>query len=323
MPETHKEIILRENFRSPEKIVIRKILNPAIYVEKPIIPPLRKTSPLLVNSVESDEEITISSRSNGTLILTDRSVKRCTCISNHGICQCHSQEIIDKKSESWDSDSDSSSSSAESQITVKSKNYLSDIDDEMRLSLGSINTERTVTLDAKEKEEKVKKWLKQKEQELKQKKLEEEKKKQEEERERQIKLAQKKESYMKWREAKKLQLEKQKKEKELQEAEKIRLAEEKQKKQDENEKKFQMWLKQKKQQEKEKKMFQKMTELKIYQEKQKRMEKNEKAFHEWLKISKYRPKPLNNTLCTSPSVTFINPDPWVANIDGETPITSK
>lgn len=76
----------------------------------------------------------------------------------------------------------------------------------------------------------------------------------------------------------------------------------------------------------------------MYEQKQKRLEENETAYQEWLENTKNRQKPIPmnkglqskfkkkfflnhlyvNTfpgLCSSTSVTYVNPIPWTPNID--------
>lgn len=89
----------------------------------------------------------------------------------------------------------------------------------------------------------------------------------------------------------------------------------------------------------EKKIKEKEAELKMVEEKQKRLEESLKAYERWLKNSKYKPKPIplnrgidSKTftlskrtnlflyysfvgLKSSASVTYINPTPWIPNIE--------
>lgn len=204
-----------ENFsrvNHERKAVIRKFINSAIYVEKSVMPPLRKKSPIEVSSF-SDSECT------SRIISTDRSVKRCRCLSCPQNCPCHplSQGLNPIISESVSEHSTTSSSDLGSQITVKSKDRSKDITTELKLSLNSLHSDRTNNIDPKEKEEYIKNWLRKKDEERKKKDLAETKFKTAKEQEKQMILEKERENFKKWLANKKIQEEKAKEEKEAEE----------------------------------------------------------------------------------------------------------
>ncbi|CAG9815665.1 unnamed protein product [Phaedon cochleariae] len=297
----------------PQK-VIRKFINAAVYVEKQIMPPLRKKSPLYLDTASDGGN---TSRT----ISTDRSVKRCTCITSPKTCPCHPME--DKPEKKLDNcDSSSSSSDVGSQITVKSKKITSFAkqDSEMNLSLTSLYTDRTERLDPKEKETIIKSWLNKKDMEKKKQELKEEKSREAKQRERELIREKEKENFQKWLARKKdKEAAKKKEEERKKEEEKLKEAE-KERKQKLNETSYQSWLRRNKRVELERKIKEKLALIQLYEEKQKRLEENEKAFMDWFENSKRKPKPvaLNQglkSLCSSTSITYINPVPWIPNVE--------
>ncbi|KAG5874407.1 hypothetical protein JTB14_033164 [Gonioctena quinquepunctata] len=330
MPDSQREITPPqswsvESLKNDRQTVVRKFLNPAIYVEKPIMPPLRKTSPIFTGSSRDGEN---TSRT----MMTDRSVKRCTCVTSPKNCPCH--PLGEKTpSSSRCGESSSSSSDVGSQITVKSKRLPND--SEIKLSLTSLDTgrtditENTIDIDPKEKEERVKSWLRKKDLEKKKKELEKARLEKAKEEERQQMLERERGNYKKWLARKKVEKEKIEREKERLEEEERKVKEEgNERKQKVNEVSYQSWLRKKKRTELEKKIKEKLALLQVFEEKQKRMEENERAFTSWLENSKNKPKPvpLNQglkSLCSSLSITYINPVPWVANLEGSTKPASQ
>lgn len=286
--------------------VIRKFINSAVYVEKPIMPPLRKTSPILVRS---DSGYT----SSRTHFHTSRSRSE----TSHDKEEKSTIKISSNPSDS------STSSDNDSQITIKSNNVeeKQDRGSEMRLSLCSLSSARTGSINPKEKEEMIKCWIQKKDKERQKKEMEEAKLKQEKERQRVMLLEKDRENYKKWLARKKQEEEREiKKEREKREKENRMKEIGKEKKKEENEASFEAWLKRKKRMELEKKIKDKLALLKLYEEKQRRMDENDKAFNEWLKSSKDKPKPIPlnkglESLCSSTSVTYVNPIPWMPNVE--------
>ncbi|VEN40807.1 unnamed protein product [Callosobruchus maculatus] len=318
-----------ESLKSDQK-VIRKFINSAIYVEKPIMPPLRKKS-IIFTDYSSDGDTQRSARSSRY----DRAIKRCTCNTSRESCPCHANRRQnsartnrsgasgDLRSSKTFETSEESSSDTGSQVTVKSRKASrggSRAEYELKLSSSPLSSTRSMDLDPKEKDEVIKNWLKKKDEEKKRKEKEDAKIRAQKEKEKQAQLEKEKENFKKWLENKRIQEEKAKKEKDRKEKEKQMKEEEKLRKQKENEATFNMWLKKKKRHELERKIKEKLTVLQMYEEKQKRIEENEKAFNDWLKNSKNKPKPLPlnqglDSLCSSTSITYINPVPWTPNVE--------
>lgn len=223
-----------------QKTVIRKFINSAIYVEKSVMPPLRKKSLIATNNFT--EEFTVRS------CMSDRSVKICTCISSPEKCRCHSPISFEPKctkSEPVSDASTTSSSSDASQVTVKSKDINSNFASEFRLSL-DLPTDRTSNLNPQEKEEIIKHWLKRKDEEKKKREILEAKIKESKRKERELMIEKERENFKKWLAKKKIEEEKLRKEKDKQELEHKLKEEEKERKLKENQDKFNQWLKRKK-----------------------------------------------------------------------------
>lgn len=267
--KTETNVIPRQSWSqesiTKEKIILRKFINPAIYVEKEMLP-ARKTSPLSVNGSdegyqsidkrrptttvpESIKKNSFSESSSKRRLNKVRLIKKCTCSKSKCNCQCHPSDKRQSSSDFWEVSSTSSTSSTETQITVKIQTLPTEIPpfevNNMSIgSLTSLSNESTI-LDPIEKEERIKQWLKRKEQEQKLRKLEEEKIQKQKEEQLAMQKEQKNEIYKQWLEKKK-QEEKHKKNKEKEEGEKKKLDEERLKKQSEGEQMFQSWLKIKK-----------------------------------------------------------------------------
>lgn len=233
------------------KRIIRKFINSAIYVEKPMIgmPPLRKKSPIfLSNGCDGDYTCrTWNSDANETRIIRS-SRTPINSGSPHQLVQNGEDENSKKmSSKSSESSSTNSSSDAESQVTVKSiKLDAPKTDTEMKLSLTSLSTDRNRYIDLKEKHEAIKQWLQKKDEERKRKKMEEAKIKEAKEKQRQLLLEKERENFKRWLAEKKQADERNRKIKELEEEEKKLREMEKEKKRTENEVCFNKWLRRKK-----------------------------------------------------------------------------
>ncbi|XP_023311121.1 histone-lysine N-methyltransferase, H3 lysine-79 specific-like [Anoplophora glabripennis] len=304
------------------KRIIRKFINSAIYVEKPMLgmPPLRKKSPIFLNS-GSDGEYTCRTCSSDANETT-RMVRGSSISLNSFTPQ--PEEIVNTKKyspKSSGSCSTNSSSDAESQITVKSiKPDVHSMGSEIKLSLTPLSTDRNSHINVKEKQAVIKQWLEKKDEERKKRKMEEARIKEAKEKERQLLLEKERENFKKWLTEKKQAEERNRKLKELEEEKKKLKEVEKEKRRAENELCFNKWLRRKKKMDLERKIKDKLALIQLYEQKQKRIEDNEKAFEEWLRNSKNKPKPIPlnqglQSLCSSTSVTYINPVPWNPNIE--------
>nr|CAH7740588.1 unnamed protein product [Callosobruchus chinensis] len=317
-----------ESLESDQK-VIRKVINSAIYVEKPIIPPLRKKSLVFMDCSSGGDTQRSTRRSR-----YEKDIKRCTCNTSHESCPCHTSKKQDSANTSglggdlryakkFDLSEESSSSDTSSQITVKSGEASragNRVEYASKLSSSPLRSQRYMDLHPEEKEDVIKSWLKKKDEEKKRKENEEAKVKAQTKEEKQAQLKKEKENFKKWLENKKAQEEKANKEKDRKQQEKQTKEQEKQRKQKESEASFNLWLKRKKRHELERKIKEKLASLQMYDEKQKRIEENEKAFNEWLENSKNKPKPLPlnqglDSFCSSTSVTYINPVRWIPNVE--------
>lgn len=219
-----------------QKAIIRKFINSAIYVEKSVMPPLRKRSPIDVTNL-SDSEST-------RIIHTDRSVKRCLCVTSPQSCPCHpvTAQPETARTENLSESSSTSSSDNDSQITVKSKDHHSDF----KLSLSSLHSDKTANIDPKEKEENIKNWLRKKADEKKKKELEEEKIKMMRQRDKEMLIEKEKQNFKKWLANKKLEEERLRTEKEKKERE-VKMKEmEKEQRRTMNQSNFNKWLNRKK-----------------------------------------------------------------------------
>ncbi|KAI4461144.1 ny-ren-41 antigen l15 -related [Holotrichia oblita] len=303
--------------------IVRQYINPAVYVESSVydMAPFRR-SPVFLNYSSDDEYIHKVVK-----------VKKCVCFTNPNHCPCHPMQsnsegdidcecneekplYKDVRARSLSSQV-SLCSDTDSKITVKKyKKY----QDELKLSLPSTSTSTLRYADDNQKEEAYKNWCARKDQE---KKLKDEKEslvKEIKEREKELQLQQERENFKRWLTRKKKEEEKRKKEKEK-ELEDERMKQElKEKRLQENELNYQLWLKKKEELYLERKIQEHMKLLKAEEEKQRRLYESVKAYEEWLRVSKYKPKPIPlnqglQTLRSSVSVTYVNPTPWVPNID--------
>ncbi|KAJ8981627.1 hypothetical protein NQ317_000855, partial [Molorchus minor] len=200
---------------------------------------------------------------------------------------------IDGENVSESTSSTNSSSEVKSQVTVKYKKMeIPKLGSELRLSITSLNTQRTGDINPEEKEKIIKNWLKKKDEERKLRDLEDARIREAKDTERQLIIEKERENFKKWLAEKRSAEEKKKhmKEKEEQET-KLREAQ-KEKREVENELNYHIWLRRKKRIELEKKIKEKLTLLQIYEDKQRRIEQNEMAFEQWLQNSKNKPKPI-------------------------------
>ncbi|KAJ8930273.1 hypothetical protein NQ314_016940 [Rhamnusium bicolor] len=244
-----------ENFNTNEsepKRIIRRFINSAIYVEKPInqMPPLRKKSPICLHSTSESEYTSCETRiqDNGTTKLAVRSyTSPKLTLGSNSEAKNHDLKSKENIESTPKSSTTNSGSDADSQITVKSiKPVLSKLDPDMRISLTSLTTQRTGQIDFTEKEEVLNNWLKRKIQEKKKKEVEEAKIRDAKEKERLIIIEQERENFKKWLAEKKEKEEIKRKNKEREDQERQLKEAEKEKRRVENELCFNMWLRRKK-----------------------------------------------------------------------------
>ncbi|XP_060517952.1 coiled-coil domain-containing protein 34-like [Cylas formicarius] len=273
--------------------VVRKFINSAIYVEKPILgmPPTRKISPLSLSA------------GNPARVYPTPVIK----VSNKDLFSLNS---------SADSSTDSSNVSQE---TIKPGSDTQKFCDELRLSLTQLNSNRT-SIEGQEKEELIKSWIARKEAERKRRQVEIERVSRAKEEQRRLLIEKEQENFKKWLAEKRALEEERKKKAQLEEMEAILRAAEKEKKKVENDLNFRLWLRRKKKLDLEKKTKEKIQLIRIYEEKLTRIEENERAYRQWLESSKNKPRPIPlnrglQSLCSSQSVTYINPLPWNADVD--------
>lgn len=221
--------------------------------------------------------------------------------------------------ESAESGSEVSLKSNETGSTIKpAANYNS----EFRLSIHSAVPSSCYigSVDDQQREEAYRRWFAKKARERK--RLEEERMKQKEtqEKEKQRLLEIERENFKRWLSNKKKEEEKRRREEEKKlEEEKLRL-EMKEKRMLENELSYQLWLKKKEEMYLEKKLKEQMKILKENEERKRRLEESLRAYNEWLKNSKNKPKPIPlnqglQSLRSAVSVTYVNPTPWIPNIE--------
>ncbi|XP_050310212.1 capping protein inhibiting regulator of actin dynamics-like [Anthonomus grandis grandis] len=306
-----------EEFPRENQRVVRKFINSAIYVEKEIreMPVQRKTSPLTSN-VEEEEEREVE---GGVKV----DVTKCPTMSLYKRSSSHDTLKTKQSPESGyrtheTSLTSSKAPSESSFITVKEKDDTFGSD--LRLSLSCLHTNRTCVLDPKEKQEIVQTWMAKKEREKRRRQMKEARIEKEREEERQRLIEKERENFKRWLQEKKKEEEQRKLQKELEEEE-MKLREvQKEKRKVENDISFNLWLRRKRKDDLEKRITEKIALLRVYEEKQRRLEENERAYQGWLETSKNRQKPVPmnkglQSLCSSASVTYINPIPWTPNID--------
>ncbi|XP_017770039.1 PREDICTED: stress response protein NST1-like [Nicrophorus vespilloides] len=307
-------------------IKVREYINSAVYVETIYeMAPCKQNGAVYMNIPAGGDQPKMVK------------VKRCVCFTNPKECPCHPRTLTDfddqipspieikpkftssttalltkttERANSFDSDSG---------ITVKATNSTQD---DLRLSIASLTTMSTIRIiDEQTKEENFRNWCARKDQERKLQEqkallLNEMKRKQ---REQQLEIE--RENFLRWLAGKKKDEEiKKREEEEKILVEERRKQEERDKRMRENDLNFQLWLKRKEEKLLEKKLKDQMSLIKKEDEKQKRLGYSSKAYEIWLKQSKtkQKPVPLNRgleSLKSSVSVTYINPQPWVPNID--------
>lgn len=222
------------------KAVIRKFINSAVYVEKSVMPPLRKKSSIEITSFNDSEY-------RSRVVSTDRSVKRCRCITSPQSCPCHPvPELSPSHSGVVSESSTTSSSDLGSQITVKSKDCAKDNPRELKLSLSSLHSDKPPYLDTKEKEELIRNWLKKKDEEKKNRELAEKKIKEIKMKEKQIILEKERENFKRWLATKKLEEERAKAVKEKKEMNEKQKITEKEQRRNMNQFTYNQWLNRKK-----------------------------------------------------------------------------
>lgn len=243
LPRNTSWTISAPNERERQR-VIRKFINSAIYVEKEVteMPPQRKTSSLLVIDDSGDM----------------RATKKCSC-SSMSTCSCDSKKNCfpqGKIRNGFASSDESKERTPESGYRTNSSNENSSdatlkpakadpFNSELRLSLTCLSTNRTCTLDPKERQEIVQNWMTKKEIEKKYKALQEAKIAKQKEEQRQKLIQKERENFKKWLGAKKREEERKRAQKELEmEEEKLKEAE-KEKKKVENQINFNLWLRKK------------------------------------------------------------------------------
>lgn len=213
--------------------VVRKFINPAVYIETPLInmmPPLKK------NSFHLDQN------DSGAISARFLKVKRCVCSTDRENCPCHPEFV--NKSEETSTKFSSSSNSSVSGVTIRKINSSRENTKSSQTSLATNTTTRLV--DEEERQKIFKEWLAKKYKEKLKQQRKEESIKQIKEQERQIQLEKERENFRKWlANKKKEEEEKQRaaKEREL-EIERIK-EQEKERRNLEKELHYQLWLKKK------------------------------------------------------------------------------
>lgn len=217
--------------------VVRKFINPAIYVETPLfndVMPSFKKSSLHFNCTDD----------NGAVSARYLKIKRCVCSTDKENCPCHPEFANCKFDQRPGTFSSSSSSSTTGATTIRKVS--SSRANMIKASQTSLATSTTIRqIDEEERQKVFNDWLakKQKEKVRQQRKEEIMKQLQEEERQRQLEIE--RENFRKWLANKKKEeeLQREAKQREL-EMELIREAE-KERRGMENELHYQLWLKRK------------------------------------------------------------------------------
>ncbi|CAH0555250.1 unnamed protein product [Brassicogethes aeneus] len=311
----HSAIVISNNSDLDGQKVVRRFINSAVYVEK-----------VLPNMETEDYRFTTYTMPTRKKTLGGiKKTLKCCCGTDYSDCPCHPNNNINNEFNGYISNrstnskvSEGSFTEIDSQITVKER--LKD-NAEFRLSLTSLSTQNNF-LDSEEKEEIIKNWIRKKQAEKRQRLLKEQKKQEKKQKRREEVLEMERDNFKRWLADKKQEeiLRRQEKQKEMEELK--QKEEERQKRQQENDLTYKLWLQRKKKDELEKKIRDKIKELEEMEERDRRIEENKIAFQEWVKHSKGKPKPLPSnqgltSLCSSLSVTYINPVPWTPNIKHE------
>lgn len=212
--------------------VVRKFINPAVYVETPLInmmPPLKK------NLLHLDQV------NSGAISARFLKVKRCVCSTDKENCPCH-PEFANKYEEKFTKFSSSSNSSV-SGVTIRKINSSRETIKSSQVSLATNTTARQI--DEEERQKIFKDWLAKKYKEKLKQQRKDEVIKQVQEEERQKQLEKERENFRKWLATKKKEEERQRavKERELKTA-RVK-EEEKEQRHLEKELHYQLWLKRK------------------------------------------------------------------------------
>lgn len=313
--------------------VVRHYVNPAVYIESKI-------------SVNDDDMVPFKKSPSFESFIAETprpprilKVKRCVCLTNSNNCPMH---------ENCKMENDETTKlpvilddTARSETDSGIRRSGSMIQDELRLSipsLTSINTAvvsndgfrstnhcgSTKTSDTESdavKEQRYRDWCDRKDMERRLLEHKENLIKQIKEKQKEFQIEKERDNFKKWLANKKLEEEAKKRKAEDKIMRKKREEEDlKQKRLEESKLTYQVWLRRKEEKLLERKIKEQLLLLKTAEEKQKRDEYNRKAYELWLIQSKNKPKPIPlnqglQTLKSSASVTYINPKPWVPNVD--------
>ncbi|EFA10588.1 coiled-coil domain-containing protein 34 [Tribolium castaneum] len=259
---------MSEDNRRVSTHVVRKFINSAIYVEKPL------------SANVSSENTSIAGKSS-LEDFPEVKTKRCTCSVDQKTCPFHADcpPILKESRKVLKLPESKTKVSQNSKVEIKK---LIKKEDETRKKV----QKQKIVDEAKVKEKEKEKLLEQE-----------------------------RDNFRKWLMNKKKLEEEAKRKKEKEEEEKQLKELEKEKRQLENQLNFQLWLKKKEEENLEKKIKKQMDLINELERKETQLKDNEKAFNEWLKNSKHRQKPIPlnkglESLCSSTSVTYINPNPW-------------
>lgn len=237
---------LNEDDKQHASRVIRKYINSAIYVEKEVAEmlPQRKTSCLLDRENakdDSDYENYGQYHNKDNKRLNDGSRKSLSKYSlTNPLKPENNQKTSPESGYRTTGQSEQSEHSYMSGSTVK-PNFNS----ELKLSLSCLNTDRTSTLDPREKQEIVQNWITKKERQQKRKALKEAREAKRKEEEQLLLIEKERENFKRWLAEKKKEEERKKAQKELEEQQEKLKEAEKERQKIENEIKFNHWLRRK------------------------------------------------------------------------------
>lgn len=241
---------LNENDKQHASRVIRKYINSAIYVEKEVAEmlPQRKTSCLLDQENakdDSDYENYDQYRNKDNKRQNDGSRKSLSKYSlTNPLKPENNQKTSPESGYRTTGQSEQSEHSYMSGSTVKPSS-LTNFNSELKLSLSCLNTDRTSTLDPREKQEIVQNWITKKERQQKRKALKEAREAKRKEEERLLVIEKERENFKRWLAEKKKEEERKKAQKELEEQQEKLKEAEKERQKIENEIKFNHWLRRK------------------------------------------------------------------------------
>lgn len=230
---------LNEGNQQHASRVIRKYINSAIYVEKEVAEmlPQRKTSCLLDQENPKDYGQYNSNENKRLNDGSHKTLKNTLKLENN-------QKTSPESGYRTTGQSEQSENSYMSGSTVKPSS-LTNFNNELKLSLTCLNTDRTSTLDPREKEEIVQNWLTKKERQQKRKALKEAREAKRKEEERLLLIEKERENFKRWLAEKKKEEEQKKAQKELEEQQEKLKEAEKERQKIENEIKFNHWLRRK------------------------------------------------------------------------------